>query len=232
LIETGNGITKEFTVLDYAELPYTFTAQHGHFTDISLIMAESQFAALYGETQPMVTAYDADAAFIPSLEQWTENYCESVNSDLDYVSRVTYKREFENLSATYLIIGGVLSFILALIGILNFTNSQVTSVFARRRELAILQSIGMTGKQAKEMLFFEGIFHAVLTILFTLTAGLGIGYLITQVIAGQLWFFNSSFTFAPSLYCIPPLFLICAAVPFVCYRRLARESVVERMRAE
>jgi putative ABC transport system permease protein len=232
VLDIGNGVSREYTVLDYAEMPFTLRAQHGHFTNVDFIMSDRQFAELYGETQPMLTVYDAGAEYIPALEQWTENYCINVNSDLDYVSRATYAREFENLRKTYLIIGGALSFILALIGILNFTNSQVTSIFARRRELATLQSIGLTGRQTKCMLFFEGGFHAALTVLFTATFGFGIGYLIMQVIAGQMWFFKSGFTLAPSLYCVLPLLAVCAAVPLVCYRRLSRESVVDRLRTE
>jgi putative ABC transport system permease protein len=232
VLDIGTGVSREYTVLDYAEMPYTLGARHGHFTDVSFIMSEQQFAELYGETGQMLTVYDAGAEYIPALEQWTENYCVNVNSDLDYASRATYAREFENLSKTYLIIGGALSFILALIGILNFTNSQVTSIFVRRRELATLQSIGLTGKQTKRMLFFEGVFHAALTVLFTVTVGFGIGYLIMQTISGQMWFFKSGFTLAPSLYCVLPLLAVCAAVPLACYRCLSRESVVERLRME
>ncbi|MFP3155978.1 ABC transporter permease [Lachnospiraceae bacterium ZAX-1] len=231
-LDSGEGTVKEYTVLGYADYPYVLTPRHSHLTDINIILAEPQFQSLYGDTKPMVTIYDADAASIPALELWTVNYCENVNSDLSYTSRSTYEKEFETMSQSYMMIGGALSFILALIGILNFTNSQVTSIFARRRELAILQSIGLTGKQTKQMLFFEGAFHAALTVLFTVTVGLGIGYLIMKVIAGEIWFFKSSFTFAPSLYCILPLLVICAAVPLICYRRLSRESVVERLKVE
>jgi hypothetical protein len=53
-----------------------------------------------------------------------------------------------------------------------------------------------------------------------------------QAIAGQIWFFTQSFTLVPSLYCVLPLLLLCAAVPLACYRHLSRESVVERLRME
>jgi putative ABC transport system permease protein len=125
-----------------------------------------------------------------------------------------------------------MSFILALIGVLNFINTVAASVIARRREFAVLQSVGMTGKQLRRTLFFEGACLAALTAFFTLTAGFFLGRLIVQVIAGQVWFFRESFTVAPSVYCMVPLLLICAAAPLVCYARLTKSSLVDRLRIE
>ena len=48
-----------------------------------------------------------------------------------------------------MVVGGILSFILGLIGILNFINTMITSIQARKNELAVLQAVGMTGRQAR-----------------------------------------------------------------------------------
>ncbi|MDR0861185.1 MAG: ABC transporter permease [Oscillospiraceae bacterium] len=228
-----SGATEAFEVVELVEeYPYQISERYYLGDSLTVIISNEAFLNLFGETQPMQTNVNVEDKLVPEVEKLLSDYAKNIDTALGYISRSTLMAEFDGLRKTYVAIGGALSFILALIGILNFTNSQVTSIFARRRELAILQSIGMTGKQTKKMLFCEGLLHAILTILFTLTVGLGIGYLIMQVIAGQVWFFDSRFTLAPSLYCIPPLLLICAAVPFVCYNRLARESVVERLRIE
>ena len=47
------------------------------------------------------------------------------------------------------LLGSALSFIVALVGVLNFFNAILTGIMVRRREFAVLQSIGMTGKQLK-----------------------------------------------------------------------------------
>jgi len=161
-----------------------------------------------------------------------ETLATNQNPNLSYISRETLKAEFAGLRTTYLALGGAMSFILALIGILNFINAVVASIIARSRELAMLQSVGMTGKQLHCTLFYEGVCYTALTAVFTLTAGLGIGRLIVQGIAGQVWFFRQNFTAMPSIYCAIPLFVICALVPLVCYKRLTRESLVERLRVE
>jgi hypothetical protein len=95
-----------------------------------------------------------------------------------------------------------------------------------------VESVGMTGSQLRQTLFFEGSGHAVSSLVFTLTAGAGIGLMITRVVAGQVWFFKQNFTILPSLVCAIPLLVICAAAPLICHRRLTRESLVERLRVE
>ena len=62
-----------------------------------------------------------------------------------------------------MVVGGILSFILGLIGILNFINTMITSIQARKNELAVLQAVGMTGRQLRQMLTGEGLCYVLLT---------------------------------------------------------------------
>jgi putative ABC transport system permease protein len=228
-----DGITRDFEVIEVVdEYPYAISARYKFADCLEFAIADEVFGDFYGRAQPMQTNFNVAGDEIAETERWLENYTRNVNPELNYASRGKLMAEFGGLQKTYAAIGGALSFILALIGVLNFTNTVAASIFARRRELAILQSIGMAGGQTKSMLFCEGALYAVMAAVFTLTIGFGIGYAIMQAIAGQIWFFAQNFTLAPSLYCVLPLLLICAAVPLACCRRLSRESIVERLRVE
>lgn len=227
--ETGQ--TRVFEVLAVLEeYPYSISCQHSHIYNGEIIMADNVYLNFYGEKQPMMTIFNVDDGHIPAAEEWIASYIAERNPSMDYRSRDYYKAEFENMRRTFMLLGGALSFILALIGILNFLNAIVTSILARRRELAMLQSVGMTGRQLKAMLQIEGISYAALTVLFTGTIGTLLGWLIVRVIAGQMWFFEWTFTLTPLMIAILPLAAICAFVPVVCYRFMRRESVVERLR--
>lgn len=226
------GEAREFEVLAVVSYPHSISCQHGHYAESTIVMADNVYLDFYGDKQPMMTIFNVADEQIPAAEEWLSNYCESVNSSLDYRSRSFYKDEFENTQRTFMMMGGALAFILALIGILNFINSVVTSIAARRRELAMLQSVGMTGRQLKTMLFGEGSAYAILTALFSITAGTLLGRLVIQVMAGDIWFFKWNFTITPLLITMPLLFAICALIPIVCYRFMRRESVVERLRVE
>jgi putative ABC transport system permease protein len=229
--EKNDGIACDFEVIGLTDAyPNQLSARYYNVNSLQAIIAADVFLDFYGKVQPMQTNISVSAENISEFESWLGSYTSNQNPDLSFISRETLKAEFAGLQRTYLALGGAMSFILALIGILNFINAIVTSIIARRRELAMLQSVGMTGKQLRGTLFCEGLCYTALAAVFTLTAGLGIGRLIVQGIAGQVWFFRQSFTAMPSIYCAIPLFAICALVPLVCYKQLTQESLVERLR--
>ena len=84
---------------------------------------------------------------------------------MDFESKATYTSSFDDLTSLIITIGGALSIIIGIIGIANFVNSVLTSVITRKKEFAMLQSIGMTGKPLKRMLSFEGLYYDVGTII-------------------------------------------------------------------
>jgi putative ABC transport system permease protein len=230
-LTNADGITWEFEVVELIdEYPYNLSARIRFGNSLDVIVADSVFLDLYGKTQPMQTNITTDNA--AEFEAWLKEYTEQINPSLAYISRSMLKAEFDGLQRTYTALGGGLATILALIGVLNFVNAVVASIFARRREFAMLQSVGMTGKQLRKTLFFEGAAYTALTAAFTLTVGLGFGWLVMRLIAGQVWFFKESFTALPSIICLPFLLTVCAAAPIVCYAKLTRVSVVERLRME
>jgi len=227
-LKMKDGTSKEYKVLALASMPSAANCLHGHYIDMEFIMADSEFLAHNPDSEPLRVLFNAKADKIDSVGTWLSNYCAS--KTLQYESKATYAEQFRGTQNMYMVVGGGLSFILAMIGILNFINSMVTSIHTRRRELAMLQSVGMTGAQMRKMLIGEGFTYAAVTSLFTLTVGTGIAYLLTHAIAAQIWFFTYHFTILPVIICIPILFAAAYFVPIVCYRDIRRESIVERLR--
>ena len=163
-------------------------------------------------------------------DAFVDDYCENVNSDLDYRSRESYVNDFRDGQRMYMVIGGALSFILALIGVLNFINGVVTSINARRRELAVLQSIGMTGRQLRYMLVGEGALHILLTAVFVLTIGNLLTWGIVKLLSLQMWFFTYHFVLWPMLCCLVVFTVLAMVIPAICSRWMCRSSVVDRLR--
>ena len=125
---------------------------------------------------------------------------------------------------------GTKEFLLALIGVLNFTGAIVTSLLTRRRELAMLQSVGMTGRQLRQMLVCEGLLYALLTLAVTVSLGSALCYGGILLFSQSMWFFTYHFTLLPVLLCAPPLLLVTALIPLFGYRSISRNSLVERLR--
>lgn len=130
----------------------------------------------------------------------------------------------------FLLMGSVLSFIIGLVGILNFLNAILTSIIARRKEFAILQSIGMTGRQLKLMLIWESLYYTLGSFFLCLILNLAAAPLLSSALESVFWFFSYQFTMLPILLCIPFMLLISFLVPYLGYQNLVRQSVVERLR--
>ena len=122
------------------------------------------------------------------MEAFLKNYTEKSEPTMDYESRELIINEFESMRQMILVIGGILTFIIGLIGILNFVNSILTSIITRRREFAMLQSIGMTGSQLTKMLCLEGLYYALGTMLFSLVLGIFFSAIILRGVTASLWF--------------------------------------------
>lgn len=229
-IHFDNGNSKEYEVLALGDVPYALSPQHSHMFEVYFTLPADEFVRQTGINGAMKLAFDADPDRYDEVEQWVQDYCEQVDPDMDYRSKSTYVEEFQDTQQMFLLVGCGMSAVLALIGILNFVNAVVTSIQTRRREFAILQSVGMTGKQLCTMLVGEGLCYIIGTAFFTLTLGSLMGYGLIYAIANQIWFFTYHFIIAPVLLVLPVLFLLAALIPVVCYRQMSRRSVVERLR--
>lgn len=230
-LEFEEGKSKEYEVLYVGQMPMALGTQHFPLIPESFILPDTELKKQSGIKQPMRTIFDAEDGEKEEIAKWLADYCEKVNPDLAQRTKADYQKEFEGVKQVFVIAGGILSAVLALIGILNFVNVTVTSILSRRQELAMLAAIGMTGKQLRRMLRDEGIVYGVLTILVSASAGTAIGYFLVEAVAGQMWMFSWHFTLLPIVICIPFLLLISVIVPEMCYRNMCRNTVVERLRA-
>ena len=178
----------------------------------------------------MKTIFNVDEEHQLATENWLKNYTTNTDTALDYLSKVTLRQTFDGMINMYRLVGGALCVILALIGILNFINSMTTSILSRYREIAMLQSIGMTGRQVKQMLIYEGIGYSILGLLGSLILSVIASLTVVRMMGAELTYFTWHFTLIPVFLCIIPLILITAIVPLVCYNKMAQKTVVDRLR--
>ena len=178
----------------------------------------------------MKTIFNVDEEHQLATENWLKNYTTNTDTALDYLSKVTLRQTFDGMINMYRLVGGALCAILALIGILNFINSMTTSILSRYREIAMLQSVGMTGRQVKQMLIYEGIGYSILGLFGSLILSVIASLTVVRMMGAELTYFTWHFTLIPVFLCIIPLILITAIVPLVCYNKMAQKTVVDRLR--
>ena len=152
-------------------------------------------------------------------------------SDFSWESKIGQAEIVEKAQGHMAEIGFGIVAILAVIGIMNYINTSVGNVQSRRKEISIMESVGMSEHQVRKMLVWEGIFYTGGVMLLTLTAGLGITYAIYQSVnymGAAFWFPMVPFFIACIL-----LLTVCIAVPLLAYKQMEKSgSLVERIRVE
>ena len=174
--------------------------------------------------------FDVKEGTEAEMAEFLNSYIDSVEPSMDFESKATYTSSFDDLTSLIITIGGALSIIIGIIGIANFVNSVLTSVITRKKEFAMLQSIGMTGKQLKRMLSFEGLYYAVGTIITSVVMGVLFSVVVVRGISSGIWFFTYRFVMWPMLVIDPFLILLTVAIPALLYRQIAKASIIERLR--
>lgn len=151
------------------------------------------------------------------------------SSDLLLESKLENMQTIQDSQGDMMEISIVISLLLLLVGVLNYGNTMAASIQSRKLTFAIMESLGMSGRQIRKLLVREGMLYAFFSIAVTVMAGTLITYICFQAV---------NYTGIPFSVPVLPLLcsgvlvlILCAAVPLLSYKRLQKNpSIVERLR--
>lgn len=221
----------DYTVCAYVTVPHSmsfryYSRGYSFVLPIEKLNNDSQH-----ESIPMFYLFDTSDDI---AEASAENYLTDLTADdlsgLMYESKATLRAEFEGFQNMFLLLGGLLCAIIGLVGILNFFNTIMTGILSRKREFAVLQAVGMTSKQLKAMLVYEGLFYALSSALCALVLSFVINPLVGDLLENMFWFFSGKFTIVPVIIAIPIFALLGWLIPYAMYNQAAKYSIVEQLR--
>ncbi len=221
----------DYTVCAYVIVPYSMSSRH-YSTGYSFVLPiEKLNHDSEHESIPMFYLFDTPDDI---SEASAENYLADLTADnlsgLMYESKATLRAEFEGFQTMFLLLGGLLCAIIGLIGVLNFFNAIMTGILSRKREFAVLQAVGMTNKQLKAMLIYEGLFYSLSSAVAALALSFILNPLVGDLLENMFWFFSAKFTIVPVLLAIPVFALLGWLIPYAMYAHAAKYSIVEQLR--
>lgn len=220
----------DYTVCALVRVPNSISYRYGVLGSDKFILGAERFKRDTGTSSVMTYLFNTTDEAESPTESFLEEYTNSVQPLYDYESRATYAAEFEGFRGMFMTMGGALSFIIGLVGILNFVNAVLTGILTRKRELAVLQSVGMTGRQLKTMLVYEGLYYTLLALAVSLVMTVCLGPLVGGTVGEIFWFFTYRLTVAPIAVILPIFLVLGALVPLWTYRSVAKRTIVERLR--
>ena len=199
---------KIYEVAARVEVPNSLT--YRFYGDDEFVMGADTFIRDSGTSDVLYYAFDCEDDKVDAVEQWMHDFAGSDDSEYDYESRKTYEEDFYGFRNMFMMVGSGAALIIGLVGILNFLNAILTSIMTIKREFAVLQSVGMTGKQLNRMLITEGMVFAGSSVVITFVLTIVMGPVASSVLEGMFWFFSYHLTVAPILV-VAPAFLILGA---------------------
>lgn len=147
----------------------------------------------------------------------------------------TWKNEYDTWeNAIQMTRGACYAFIiiLAAISIMNLINTMINSVHVRKKELGVMQAIGMSDRQLMKMLQLEGIFYTVGTLIISIGVGSLAGYPLF-LYAKRTGMFDISTYHYPvtaAIIIILTLFVIQMLLAIFIAKSVRKDSLIERIR--
>ena len=197
---------------------------------LSFYLPTETFKEFYPDNTIRKVFFDVADANQAQAEQMLIDYKNSEDKSLTFKSKSTLIEHYNEQTRATTIMAFSISLIIAFVGILNFINSMVTAIVSRQKEFAMIQSIGMTKRQLRSMLIYEGLYYAVSTLIVSYALGsLAVGFGVRAMVTGD-WTATFHFTITPLVICTPILITFAILIPYICFKNLEKKSIVERLR--
>jgi putative ABC transport system permease protein len=232
------GFTLEISALTDSFPLGVYTANIGY---VNLIVSEEHFEAInsvlqekndhpgsISNTMQLYLITDNNADLAKQIRAICENYTDS----RPYIEDVeAIQQEAKRIKTAYSIFLYGFITLITLIGVTNIFNTISTNVALRRREFAMLKSMGMTPEGFNKMINYESIFYGLKALLYGMPVG----------ILASIWMYKSFglvFEFAfflpwkEILICVVGVFIIVFATMLHAGSRLKRDNIIDALKEE
>lgn len=184
--------------------------------------------ALSREVEKLVEEYNQK--FKPEDYEGYEEYEYWDPLMLDVMLKIDTLQKMKDYIVANRLVLGALCAVLLLMGIVNYMDVTITGLMVRKKEFAVMESIGLTRRQLKRMLMLEGMFYSLIISILTGVLGGGVFFLIGKVMKQKMAYFVVQYPVVEFVGCVAVLFLSCIAIVLILYRKYGEESISLRLR--
>lgn len=150
--------------------------------------------------------------YVTTLNVWAENY--------------------RDLLENYRIPVYIFILFIGVFGVLNLLNTLITNILTRKRELGILQAVGMSNHQISKMLLAEGLLYTLGVFILSISFGTLLGILVCKVFSAMSVFGEVSYQFPTWEMAGFFILMLIIQVVFslITIKQLRKQSLVEQIR--
>lgn len=195
-----------------------------------IFLGEKDFGELFDTENALHACLSVEEEKTAQVAEAVKNLIEGSDPELTLITKELLRKEFSDLLSVFAVTGGLLGAVLGFIGVLNLVNAMITGILARKQEFAMMQAVGMTGKQLEAMLIMEGVWYGVFTLGITATVGNGISWGLVFLVGRNMNYFVWKIHILPLAASVPVICLAAVAIPVICYHAMCKKSIIERLR--
>lgn len=166
------------------------------------------------------------------------NNIDKLTKELDKYSNVNYINIKESMKQTNnlilvvkILMYGFISLV-TLIGVTSVFNTISTSMALRKREFAILRSIGLTRGGFNKMLFFESLFFGMKSLIFALPVSIGVTILIHYSLSDMMSISTIIIPWKAIIISIVSVFIIVLLTMMYSSSKIKKHNIIEQIREE
>lgn len=166
------------------------------------------------------------------------NNIDKLTKDLDKYSNVNYtnikeamKQANNLILVVKILMYGFISLV-TLIGVTSVFNTISTSMALRKREFAVLRSIGLTNRGFNKILFFESLFFGMKSLIFAIPVSIGITVLIHYALADMVIISTIIIPWKYIIISIVSVFVIVLLTMMYSTSKIKKHNIIEQIREE
>ncbi|MFA6308844.1 MAG: FtsX-like permease family protein [Clostridia bacterium] len=207
------------------------------FDRISIVVSEKVFAS-YKSKLPATEQNTGETIYLNTtnsdkletqIDNLTKNNISSNNVTIWNIA-ANAKSEHDSMLFLAIFIYGFI-ILISLICIANIFNTISTNINLRRKEFAMLRSVGMTPKGFNKMIRFESIFYGLKGLLYGLPISAGIGILLYKI-QGSSFEFGFSLPWASYGVAIVLIFIIVMSTMLYSSAKMKKENIIDALKDE
>ena len=166
------------------------------------------------------------------------NNIDKLTKDLDKYSNVNYtnikeamKQANNLILVVKILMYGFISLV-TLIGVTSVFNTISTSMALRKREFAVLRSIGLTNRGFNKILFFESLFFGMKSLIFAIPVSIGVTVLIHYALADMVSISTIIIPWKYIIISIVSVFVIVLLTMMYSTSKIKKHNIIEQIREE
>lgn len=121
--------------------------------------------------------------------------------------------------------------VISLVSITNIVNTISTNINLRKRELAIIRSIGVTPSGFNQMIYLESFLYGLLSLIYGVPIGIGLNLLMNKILMDVIEF-ESVLPWEAIAISVVGIFVITFVSSYIPIRKLNKENIIDNIRQE